>query len=120
MSCLRFAGLGTLILAMLVATVGAGPPAWADEAPLPLERLTQLTLTDQPGALGPRLLADTNPAADPEAAPAATESTGSRPAGSEPSWWVWAVIGAAAVGVGALIFLSSEKDPSCPAGRVCQ
>jgi hypothetical protein len=123
MRSLKLAIRGTLIAALVAVGISgaAASPAWADEDAPAITQLTQLTQLTQPTQLS---LTDEGKAGAPslleEASPASTDSTGSGSAASPASWWVWAAIGAAAVGVGALIFLSSAKDPSCPAGRVCQ
>ena len=35
-------------------------------------------------------------------------------------WWPWALIAVAAAGIGALVFVSSGRDPACPDGRTCK
>jgi hypothetical protein len=58
------------------------------------------------------------------AAPRTSDADGDAPVAARSAehttWWPWALIAAAAAGVGAVVFLSSGKDPSCPAGRTCQ
>src|SRR4051812_14632427 len=96
---------GTFALLITLAAGGLrAAPAHAErkEAPLNLALAT-------PPPTRPMVLAETPRAAADDDAPTAT------PAPKAP-WWPWVLIAVAAAGIGALVFTSSGKDPSCPAG----
>jgi hypothetical protein len=101
---------GTFALLITLAAGGLrAVPAHAERKEAPLN----LALAAPPPTPRPVVLAATPRAAADDDAPAAT------PAPKAP-WWPWVLIAVAAAGIGALVFTSSGKDPSCPAGRTCK
>jgi len=113
MSTLKLMALrGAFALLLAVAAGGLRPtPARAERKEAPLN----LALAPPTAAPRPAALAATPPATDEDDAP----TTAASPA-PKTVWWPWVLIAVAAGGVGALVFTSSGKDPSCPAGRTCK
>jgi hypothetical protein len=95
----------SILLALLIS--GAAANAETKQAPVKLA----LAAPPAPAPRSPALVE--SPRATDQDAPVAS------PAGHT-NWWPWALIAVAAAGVGALVFLSSGRDPACPGGRTCK
>ena len=111
MSTLKFMIRGGAC-ALLVTFAAGGlraAPAHAERKETP-----QLALAAPPPAPRESALVKPARATDEDDAPATA-----KPA-PRTVWWPWALIAVAAGGVGALVFMSSGKDPSCPAARTCK
>jgi hypothetical protein len=99
--------------ALVICAIGLVQPAAAD--PEPAAAALSLSLSAETALA--TMMFDDAPSGPSE--PAQVSDTKPEPKRQTSSWWVWALLGVAAAGVGAVVLTSTGKDPACPAGRVC-